>query len=132
SLALVTGGRYHSVQIDHADLQVRVQVPETSQPVTPDQLSRGAQEQIYLLLRLGLTELMSEGRERLPLILDDPLVNYDHARLLHALDFLAKLAEQTQILLFTKDEVIVDWFTRNYAQTKTHKLHRLDVMTAAI
>ncbi|MBI1800489.1 MAG: AAA family ATPase [Chloroflexi bacterium] len=132
SLATVTGGRYHTVQIDHADLQVRVQAPETNQPVTSDQLSRGAQEQIYLLLRLGLTELMSDGRERLPLILDDPLVNYDHERLLHALDFLARLAEQTQILLFTKDEVIVDWFARTYANTEAHKLHRLDMMATTI
>jgi AAA domain len=129
SLAVVTGGRYQSVQIDHSDLQVRIELPESNQVVTPDQLSRGAQEQIYLLLRLGLTELMSEGRERLPLVLDDPLVNYDHSRLLHALDFLAKLAEQTQILLFTKDDTTAAWFAANHALSKSNQLHLLDAAT---
>ncbi len=125
SLEFITGGRYHQVQIDHADLQVRVQVPGRTEPVTPDLLSRGAQEQIYLLLRVGLTEMMSNRRECLPLVLDDPLVNYDHERLLHALDFLAQLTETTQILLFTKDEQTVNWFQQKHLDKECHRLHLL-------
>ena len=124
NLSRVTGGRYGGIQIDHADLQVRLQVPELSRPVTADVLSRGTQEQIYLLLRLGLTELMSGSRERLPLILDDPLVNYDHDRLLRGLDFLAEMSKQTQVLLFTKDEETVHWFHSQHENSDMHKLHK--------
>jgi len=127
SLEFVTAGRYQKVSIDHADFQVRLEIPERALPVTPEQLSRGAQEQIYLLLRLGLTELMSSGRERLPLILDDPLVNYDRARLHHALDFLANLAAHSQILLFTKDEAIVEWFQEKNFQDDNHRLHWMNL-----
>lgn len=123
SLKIVTDGRYQAVSIDHTDFQVRLEIPERALPVTPEHLSRGAQEQIYLLLRLGLTELMSSGRERLPLILDDPLVNYDRARLHHALDFLADLAAESQILLFTKDAEIAEWFLNKKLDTARHCLH---------
>lgn len=125
NLSQVTGGRYANVQIDHADLQIRLQVPDLPHPVIPEVLSRGAQEQIYLLLRLGLTELMSSGRERLPLMLDDPLVNYDQDRLLRGLDFLAELAQQTQVLLFTRDWETVRWFRSEHENSGMHKLHEL-------
>ncbi len=125
SLSRMTAGRYSAVQIDHADLQLRLQVPERPDSVTPEVLSRGTQEQIYLLLRLGLTELMSSGRERLPLVLDDPMVNYDHDRHLRGLELLADISSQTQILLFTKDEETVRWFESNHASAAAHKLHRL-------
>jgi uncharacterized protein YhaN len=121
----VTGGRYGNIQIDHSDLQVRLQVSNLLEPITPDVLSRGAQEQIYLMLRLGLTELMSNGRERLPLILDDPLVNYDRDRLQHGLDFLAEIAGRGQVLLFTKDDETVRWFRSRHEHSDTHKLHTL-------
>lgn len=132
SLKLITAGRYQTVSIDHSDFQVRLEIPERALPVTPEQLSRGAQEQIYLLLRLGLTELMSSGRERLPLILDDPLVNYDTARLHHALDFLADLAAQSQILLFTKDAEIVKWFLHKKLDAARHRLHWMNSDDAII
>ncbi len=125
SFSRVTAGRYKDVQIDHADLQVRLRVPNLPNPITPEVLSRGAQEQIYLLLRLGLTELMSSGRERLPLVLDDPLVNYDADRLVRSLDFLAEMAKQTQVLIFTKDEGTANWFQSRHAGAATHRLHKL-------
>jgi uncharacterized protein YhaN len=125
NLSRVTGGRYKAVKIDHADLQVRLEVPSAPHSVTPDWLSRGAQEQIYLLLRLGLTELMGVGRERLPLILDDPLVNYDVERQLHSLEFLVQEAQHAQVLIFTKDEMTMHWFKKNYSGSELHHLHNL-------
>jgi uncharacterized protein YhaN len=68
---------------------------------------------------------MSAGRERLPLVLDDPLVNYDSERLLRGLDFLAELSAQTQVLLFTKDATTAAWFRAEHAAAPTHALHML-------
>ena len=124
-LARVTQGRYADVQIDNKDFQIRIQVPNRAEPVTPEVLSRGAQEQIYLTLRLGLTELMSNTGERLPLMLDDPLVNYDHDRLTSCLELLREMAHRTQILLFTKDQEIVRWFRSLDPDQEAHRLHEL-------
>jgi uncharacterized protein YhaN len=125
NISQITGGRYEQLQIDHANFQVSLYLPNSLYPIKPDVLSRGAQEQIYLMLRLGLTELMSSGRERLPLILDDPLVNYDQDRLQHGLDFLAGIAESGQVLLFTKDAEIARWFEARHELSNNHKLHIL-------
>jgi DNA repair exonuclease SbcCD ATPase subunit len=124
-LSVVTDKKYTEVQIDHADLQVLLPVPDLAMPVSAEVLSRGAQEQVYLLLRLGLAELMSGGGERLPLVLDDPLVNWDASRFKNALELLAERAERTQVLVFTKDRATVDWFKSKYSAKGDHGLHML-------
>ena len=42
-------------------------------------------------------------------MLDDPLVNYDQARLVRGLELLADMAMHTQVLLFTKDVTTAEW-----------------------
>lgn len=64
-------------------------------------LSRGTRDQLYLCLRLALADEITEGGEPLPLILDDPLVNFDDARLSGALDMLLRVAGRRQVLLLT-------------------------------
>lgn len=64
-------------------------------------LSRGTRDQIYLCLRLALADELSQGREPLPLILDDPLVNFDDRRTEGTLAMLAAIAEQRQVILLT-------------------------------
>ena len=125
SLERVTNGHYSRVQVERSDLRVRVEVPEVQQLMAPEHLSQGIQDQIYLLLRFGLAEMMSEGRESLPFLLDDPFVNYDHAHLMLTLNLLSKVAESSQLLLFTKDEVIVEWFKANHFDPALHRLHEL-------
>jgi len=68
---------------------------------------------------------MGVGRERLPLILDDPLVNYDVERQLHSLEFLVQEAQHAQVLIFTKDEMTMHWFKKNYSGSELHHLHNL-------
>ncbi|TGA99170.1 hypothetical protein E4665_05140 [Sporolactobacillus shoreae] len=65
-----------------------------------DELSRGTAEQLYLSLRLALAELVSPG-EKLPLIIDDSLVNFDSERSDRTLTLLKKVSEQRQVILFT-------------------------------
>jgi len=105
----ITQGRYQEVMVDPQNLRLRLRVPERREPTPAEDLSLGTQEQLYLLLRLAIVQLLSAEGERIPLILDDPFVHFDQARLKAVLHLLAELAEQDQILLFTKDEFIVDW-----------------------
>lgn len=68
-----------------------------------DQLSLGAQEQFALLVRLGLAEVFTQGR-RLPLVLDDPLINADPARCHAMINALRNAARKLQLIVFTCHE----------------------------
>ena len=97
----ITGGRYvEAVVSDRFDVMLRA--PETGSLVPMEQLSRGTQQQVYLLLRLGLLEIMSSGTEPLPLFLDDALALADDKRrdeLLRVLE-----AEARQVIYLTASE----------------------------
>jgi uncharacterized protein YhaN len=65
-------------------------------------LSRGTQQQIYLLLRLGLLEVMGRGSQLLPMFLDDALAFSDDERRDELLEVLE--GERRQIVYFTAGE----------------------------
>lgn len=125
-LAVATQGRYTQVLVDPSFLTVSVVGPERGEPVKAEQLSTGTRELLYLLLRIGLSVLMSRTGETLPLLLDDPLVQLDRERQEHTLQLLASLATDTQILLLTKDDEVLRWFQRKLAGNKRHRLHPLE------
>jgi uncharacterized protein YhaN len=67
----------------------------------PEDLSRGAAEQLYLCLRLGLAEEFSRRAEPMFLVMDDVLVNFDPVRRRATARLLLEFAERQQVLLFT-------------------------------
>ncbi len=64
-------------------------------------LSAGTADQLYLAVRLAICEMVLPPAQNAPLILDDALLTFDDARLSTTLNYLARLSEQRQILLFT-------------------------------
>jgi DNA repair exonuclease SbcCD ATPase subunit len=108
----ITGGHYDSVLLSFtgADLGISLSGPDTPASVAVTALSAGTVEQCYIGLRLAIASLLSQGGERLPLILDDPFVNADRPRLQRLLAFLVELAREHQILFFSKDESLPAWF----------------------
>lgn len=75
---------------------------EHSQVGSLQQLSQGARDQVYLAVRLAITDYLSQESGHLPLILDDPFVNLDDERFLYALEALVEAgATGQQILLFS-------------------------------
>lgn len=67
-----------------------------------EELSRGTREQLFLSLRLAIVQRSAEQGIRLPLILDDVLVNFDSQRAQAACRTLRGFAEETgQVLLLT-------------------------------
>jgi DNA repair exonuclease SbcCD ATPase subunit len=101
-LSQITSGRYNQVEawIDTDGLHLLVFAAGSPKPVEADKLSRATQDQIYLAARLTLLQLACEGRKP-PLLLDDPFVNYDDARLSRTAELLNKLDTAHQIILFT-------------------------------
>ena len=64
-------------------------------------LSTGTADQLYLAVRLAICEMILPPEQNPPLILDDALLTFDDMRLSKTLDYLTRLGEKRQILLFT-------------------------------
>ncbi|MFB4163732.1 AAA family ATPase [Alteribacillus sp. JSM 102045] len=70
---------------------------------SPEELSRGTAEQLYLSLRLALAEAYTQ-HEVFPLIMDDPFVNFDQSRQQAAFSLLLSASHQRQIIYFTCEQ----------------------------
>lgn len=75
-------------------------------------LSSGTIDQAYLALRLAITELVTDGREALPLLLDDIFTLYDDTRASEGMRFINEYRQKSdksqQVLLFTCHNRIAD------------------------
>jgi uncharacterized protein YhaN len=92
--------------------------------LTVDQMSTGTRDQLYLALRLSGLELHLADNEPMPLILDDLLVQFDDRRSIQTIKTLAQFSKQSQILLFTHHEHLVDLAQKHLGPDGFH-LHRL-------
>ncbi len=73
-----------------------------------EKLSGGAQEQLGILVRMGLASIVA-GDRRIPIVLDDALVNTDRRRLEAMLAAFDEAAEsQLQVIVFTCHEADFD------------------------
>lgn len=91
----ITGGRYDDLIVTENG---QVTVCKEGRRLESWQLSRGAMEQLYLALRLGVGRcLMKE--EAMPVLLDETFCAYDDRRLARTLRWLA--GQQDQVILFT-------------------------------
>jgi DNA repair exonuclease SbcCD ATPase subunit len=102
-LPLLTLGRYTQAELGE-DLSLQVYHPDRGEtlPVKEDSVawSAGVVDQLFFACRLGLADALSDDL-RLPLLLDDPFVYSDMARYRAALELLTRVAQQTQVFLFT-------------------------------
>ena len=69
--------------------------------VSPENLSRGTGEQLYLAMRLALVREYSRHVEPLPVVFDDIFVNFDPDRTRRSVEAVRELSRTHQILLFT-------------------------------
>ena len=94
------GGRYREVKID-PEFQVWIREPESGELRSAEALSRGTQDQLYFALRFGILDLVSNGGEPCPCLLDEPFAAYDRLRLGEAFEILKQEAMRRQLILFT-------------------------------
>lgn len=107
-LSVITDGAYKELLINQ-DMQISIRVPQT-QALNQDPerlLSKGTVDQIYLSLRLAMINILSEGAEQIPMVLDDPFAHYDDARVKSAMKLMKEVSEKSQVLLFTCREDVV-------------------------
>jgi uncharacterized protein YhaN len=97
-----------------------------------DMLSRGTRESVFICLRLALVNSYTRRGIRLPLILDDVLVNCDTERAKHGVAMLSDFAEQgTQVFFFTCHGHLTDNFESANADVRQLAL-REDVVAPEI
>lgn len=76
-------------------------------PISPENLSQGAQDQLYFAMRVAMARHLSRNI-RLPLFLDDPFVNFDEDRLAITKEVLDHLDDH-QVIMVTCDRDYEAW-----------------------
>jgi uncharacterized protein YhaN len=103
-LGRLTGGRYERLVVDETDgaAPFRLVGPGLPAPVPlAAPVSTGTLEQAYFSLRLAIVDHLDQGGERLPLFVDEVLVNWDAERRARGVEVLASIAASRQIFVFT-------------------------------
>jgi len=109
-LRVLTGGRMLRVWTPLEERTLRVDQAD-GRTLAVEALSRGTREQLFLSLRLALADSFARRGTRLPLILDDVLVNFDSQRAEAAARLLHRFAEDGhQLLVFTCHEHMLALF----------------------
>ena len=119
--ATVTGGRYERL-ISPLDSQVITALAPDGSSKATGQLSRGTEDQLYLALRFGLIREFGARSARLPVIVDDILVNFDPERAYRAAQAFVELAQTNQVLVFTCHPETRDLFTKADPRTQVIEL----------
>jgi uncharacterized protein YhaN len=109
--ARLTCGSFAGLKIDYNDKGDPVLVgvrPGGESCLTVDCMSDGSCDQLYLALRIASLERWLVAHEPIPLVVDDILLHFDDARSTAALEILADLSHQTQVLFFTHHAHLVE------------------------
>ena len=99
----ITAGGYDRIELGEGDDRFFcLRGPAAPQPrKLGEPLSQGTKEQVYLALRLAIIDHLDADDERLPLCMDEALVNWDAWRRDRAFGLLERVAERRQVFLFT-------------------------------
>ena len=108
--ANLTDGRYRQVVAPLGSDTIEV-IEQGGDRKQPDNLSRGTREQLFLALRFGLIYELNQQAPKLPVAVDEVLVNFDPGRAMRAAAELVKLARTNQLLVFTCHPPTVEIFT---------------------
>ncbi|MDF2607616.1 MAG: hypothetical protein K0S34_1812 [Bacillales bacterium] len=97
--ALLTNKQYIGISLLDKNGGLVVNLKDGSS-ISPSDLSKGTQEQLYVSLRLALAVNISK-QTKLPIIIDDAFVNFDGNRIENIFRLLIILSKQVQIIYFT-------------------------------
>lgn len=101
----ITGIHGRSVVIDD---EFRVSLNDNGVPCDLAQLSKGAQDQLYIALRLAIADLLALD-VGLPLVFDDPFASCDSARLANLGQTLRNIGSRRQILVLSHIKDLSAW-----------------------
>jgi len=103
--AKITGEKYTRVHLG-AGLEPVISRGDAV-PISPENLSQGAQDQLYFAMRIAMARHLSR-KINLPLFLDDPFVNFDEERLAVTREVLENLGDH-QVIMVTCNRDYEPW-----------------------
>jgi uncharacterized protein YhaN len=107
--ARLTGNSFAGLTLDYRDDVLTLVAARADGPRVPIAgLSEGTRDQLYLALRLAALGEFAARADPLPFICDDILVSFDDTRAALALDVLAEVGTELQVILFTHHGHIVE------------------------
>ena len=120
--SIMTQGAYLRViaPLDGTELQVE---RADGVRLSPQVLSRGTAEQLYLAMRMALVREYAHHVDPLPVVFDDVFVNFDPERTKNTIHAVRELAESHQILIFTCHPHLVQYLKDIVPDVKTFPLN---------
>ncbi len=127
-IPIITGDRYVDVLVDPETLEVKLRhmdgmIREAAL------LSYGTAEQVYLLLRMILAQVLTDGHEPCPVLLDDPTVHADLDRKEQVLEYLLQASDNFQVILFTQDQLVEQWAS---SRRSDHRIKLLELTVPVV
>ncbi|NKN32494.1 YhaN family protein [Marichromatium bheemlicum] len=124
----LTCGAFSGVESDFGDddQAVLVGIRDNGERVRVEAMSTGTRDQLYLALRLAGLEHHLGQAEPLPFIVDDILVQFDDTRARATLETLALFSDQTQVILFTHHQHLLELAQSVDPDGRRVFIHRLD------
>jgi len=105
----ITGGEFERLLSDDTNTQpVLLAQRKDGSRITVDAMSEGTRDQLYLALRLAALRTQRTAGVDLPVILDDVLMTSDDSRARLVLQALAEFSTETQVIVFTHHEHLLD------------------------
>jgi uncharacterized protein YhaN len=141
--AAITDGVWIGVNASLDDNSLSV-LPPHGEALSPEHLSRGAQEQLYLALRLAYIRNHAGRAAALPVIMDDILVNFDPARAARTAQALVPLVrgmppqdEQDalpphQVLFFTCHPHLAELLQNTVQDSVVYRVNKGGISTGAL
>ncbi|QNU67012.1 AAA family ATPase [Ruminiclostridium herbifermentans] len=96
----LTNNKYSDVRAGE-NLSIMLSDPKNEIIVPSTILSSGTLDQIYLALRIAISETVLKINESLPLIMDEPFSQYDDERIDNAIKCIYDISEKQQVIFFT-------------------------------
>lgn len=100
-MKILTADRYTAMQL-YTNFEATCRRDNSAVEMDKLRLSTGTRDQLYLALRLAVCKvLLDNNNESVPIVLDDPFVNYDDQRAACGMKLLREIARERQVILLT-------------------------------
>ncbi|PYG89024.1 AAA domain-containing protein [Ruminiclostridium sufflavum DSM 19573] len=113
TFAELTASKYSDIRAGEG-LKIMVSNPKTEMVVPAAVLSSGTIDQIYLALRIAISESVLKINESMPFIIDEPFSQYDDVRTDNALKCIYEISKRQQIVIFTCKQREVELISGKY------------------
>lgn len=105
----ITGNRYTQVLAPQDKKPFQVET-EDQMRYDVNELSQGTVDQLYICLRIAISEVMSD-KHHIPFIIDDAFVHFDGLRTERMLNILSSISKKQQVIYFTCKKDTLQWLS---------------------